>query len=251
MSFLDPVMNPLLTIPPFWALLIITFIITLAVTLVYKYTTDQNRMKELKEEQKKYQKEMKELRADPEKMLKVQKKAMQSNLEYMKHSFKSTIYTLIPILLLFSWLNTHFAYYPIQPGQSFTITATFKDGAFGNVTLDPGSLGLQSAAMQKVPEAAGTVQWKLKATQNGEQFVTLSYKEESYKQKLLITTERDYLPPEQLISDSKLAKIRTDLAAVQPFGDFSLFGWHPGWFATYIILSLILTTLLRKIMNVY
>jgi uncharacterized membrane protein (DUF106 family) len=36
-----------------------------------------------------------------------------------------------------------------------------------------------------------------------------------------------------------------------PLGAFSLLGWHPGWLGTYIILSLIISLLLRKVMKVY
>jgi len=38
---------------------------------------------------------------------------------------------------------------------------------------------------------------------------------------------------------------------VHPFGEsFNLFGWYPGWLATYIILSIGLSTLFRKLFDV-
>ena len=36
-----------------------------------------------------------------------------------------------------------------------------------------------------------------------------------------------------------------------PFGDFSLFGWKPGWLGTYIILSIILSFVIRKLLKVH
>jgi uncharacterized membrane protein (DUF106 family) len=37
---------------------------------------------------------------------------------------------------------------------------------------------------------------------------------------------------------------------LHPFGEnFSIFSWKPGWVATYIIFSLIISMLLRKILN--
>jgi len=74
---LDSVFNPLLNLPTLWAVILLSFLISLIITVVYKYTTDQNLMKQLKSEMKEFQKEIKELRKEPEKAMQVQKKSMQ------------------------------------------------------------------------------------------------------------------------------------------------------------------------------
>ena len=52
-SFLDPVLNaifdPLLSLGPFWALLVISLIVSTLITLIYKWVTDQDLMKRLKD----------------------------------------------------------------------------------------------------------------------------------------------------------------------------------------------------------
>jgi len=101
MAFLDPILNPvllpLLNWSPFWGICLVAFIISLLITLAYKLFTNQNEVKRLKEEQKEFQKRIKELRQNPEEMMKVQKDAMKKNMEYMKHSFKPTLITMLPI----------------------------------------------------------------------------------------------------------------------------------------------------------
>ena len=57
-SFLDPLMGPVMSLPNPWNLLLISFILTAIITLLYKFLTDQKMMKELKAEMKGYQKEM-------------------------------------------------------------------------------------------------------------------------------------------------------------------------------------------------
>src|SRR3989338_11025380 len=136
MPFLSPIMDPLLVLPPLWIVIIISLVVTLIITLIYKWTTDQNLMKQLKDELKEFQKEMKELKAHPEKMMEVQKKAMQTNMKYMSHSMRSTLVTFVPIILLFGWMNANIAYDPILPGQEFTITAKFAANTFGTISLD-------------------------------------------------------------------------------------------------------------------
>ena len=49
-TLLDPIMAPLLKLPVIWAVIIVSFFVALLITVVYKYITDQDMMKELKDE---------------------------------------------------------------------------------------------------------------------------------------------------------------------------------------------------------
>ena len=247
-SIFSPWLGLVLPLPPIWAILIISAFITLLVTIVYKYTTNQREMKVIKEDLKKHQKDMKETK-DTKKLMEIQKKALDLNMKYMMSSFKSTLYTFIPIIIIFAWLNMHIAYYPLYPGQPFTVTAQFAEGAAGNMTLSSiPDLNIDSATKEIVNNS---VVWNLNGTA-GEYKLKLDYFTESYDQSILITSDRTYINPQKPISNSKLKMIIVGNKSVKPFGDdFSLFGWHPGWLATYIILSIGLSTLFRKIFDVY
>lgn len=100
-SLLNPIFGPLLKLPPLWAIIIISLVIAILITLVYKWMTDQHLMKSLKDDIKKFQKEMKELKHEPQKVMAIQKKAMQTNMKYMMHSMKPTLVTFLPIILIF------------------------------------------------------------------------------------------------------------------------------------------------------
>lgn len=84
----------------------ISFIITLAMTLVTKYFTNQKRMKELKDTQKDCQKKLKEHKDNPKELEKIQKEMMSSSMELMKHSFKPMLITTIPLLLVLFWIRS-------------------------------------------------------------------------------------------------------------------------------------------------
>ncbi|OYT41536.1 hypothetical protein B6U80_01185 [Candidatus Pacearchaeota archaeon ex4484_26] len=86
-------------------MIVISFIISIFITLIYKYATNQQEMKRLKDELKELQKKAKEHKNEPEKVLEIQKELASKNLEYMKHSFKPMIYTFIPIIIVFWWLK--------------------------------------------------------------------------------------------------------------------------------------------------
>ena len=107
-SFLDPILEPFMSIPSPWNLFLLSFILTLIMTLLYKFMTDQKLMKELKDEMKELQSEMKTLKDSPEKMMEVQKKAMERNMKYLLQSLKPTLITFIPVLIIFSWMRQYY-----------------------------------------------------------------------------------------------------------------------------------------------
>lgn len=242
-TLLDPIFRPLLGLPPFIAILIIAFVITLAITLVYKYATDQNRMKHLKQKVKEYQEKMKKARNDPEKMMKLQKEAMKYNGELMKHSFKPTLYTLIPILIIFGWLNAHMAFYNLAPNEPFTITAERADGFSGGVAL--------RAEPPLTIERNGTdLRWTASGDAGSYKLIFEPDSGEPVEKRVLITEERRYENPEERYKDALIRQVTIGNSPVKPLGGLSLFGWHPGWLGTYILLSVALSIGLRKLLRV-
>lgn len=90
-----------------WNIILMSFILTFIITIMYKLLTDQILLKELKNQVKQHQKEMRNHRHDQQKMMEIQKKAMSLNLKYMKHSMKPMLFTFIPIILIFGWLRNN------------------------------------------------------------------------------------------------------------------------------------------------
>ena len=165
-NLLNPVFDPLLALPMVWVVVIMAFVITLIITVIYKLTTNQSLMKDLKNEMKELQKEMKELRSQPEKMMVVQKKAMQTNMKYMSHSMRSMLFTFVPIILIFGWMNSHLAFEPIMPGQDFTTSVLFYDGVKGDVELRvPEGLILNGENIKKIDN--NEVKWVLNGEEGG------------------------------------------------------------------------------------
>jgi len=108
-AILDPTAGALLNWDISWGMIVIVFVITLITTLVQKYATDQEALKELKKEQKEIQKQMKECKEHPEKMMEFQKKQMKLFPKQMKLSMRAIAYTGIPFILFFKWFYDFFA----------------------------------------------------------------------------------------------------------------------------------------------
>ncbi len=251
-SFLDPVLSPifqpLLNESPFLTVLILAFLITLIITVIYKFATNQNEMKRLKDEQKEFQTRMKGLRDNPEEMKKVQKEAMKKNMDYMKHSMKATLITFLPIILIFGWMNAHLAYEPIYPGETFSITAQFEEGITGDATLLVfEGTEILSEATQKINSG---VTWKLKSIK-GEHDLVVKVGDDEQTKKVLITKEVAYAEEVTSYDHSDIKSIKINYNKLKPLGDMSFLGWKPGWLGLYIIFSILFSVVLRKIMKVY
>lgn len=100
-----PITNNLSTT---WSILVLSFIITLFITLAYKFLSNQTEIKRLKDEAKELKKEMKTTKNDPEKLMQIQKQSMQKSMETFRHSMKPMFFYMIPLLLVFGWMSKTF-----------------------------------------------------------------------------------------------------------------------------------------------
>ena len=113
-NFFNTIFYPFMLIGKLYGLIVLSIILTFVVTIIYKYTTKQKLLKDLKDEIKSLQKEMKELKGNPKKMMEVQAKMTEINLKYMSHSFKGSLITLIPMLIVYGWLRNYYTGTPLN-----------------------------------------------------------------------------------------------------------------------------------------
>lgn len=244
-DFLNPVFSPLLNLPIFWAIIVLSFMISLIITIIYKYTTDQNLMKQLKEEMKAFQKQIKELKKEPERAMAIQKKSMRTNMKYMMQSMKSTLYSFIPIILIFGWMNANFAYEPIMPGQEFTTTIFLEDNTDGRIELSvPQGIEISGATKKEIIDGKAT--WLLSG-KRGEYLFEYIFDGKKYNKEVLIS-EKQYKDPIKKVRDENVRSIEIEHNKRILI---NLFGWKLGWLATYIISAIIFSILIRKAIKVY
>ena len=248
-SFLDPVLDFLfgwvLLLHPTIAILILAFLVSLIITLCYKYFTDQDLMKQLKTEIKEFQKEMKELKHDPSKAMQVQKKAMETNLKYTMQSLRPTLVTFIPIILIFGWLQGNLAWEPIMPGEEFIAEALFSVEDGNAILIAPEGIEIINNPTQTI--AAGKASWGLRA-QQGEYFLEIHWKDLIKTKKIISTSKQKYEEPITIVNEQGWDKIQV---VHNKLITFNLFGWKLGWLGGYIIFSIIFSLVLRKLLKIY
>lgn len=247
LDFLNPMLNlvfgPFLKMTPFLAVLLISLIISLLITLVYKFFTNQAAMKDIKDQIKAYQQQIKALKDNPQEALGIQKKSMELNMTYMRHSFKATFITFIPIIIIFGWFNTHFAFMPLQPGEEFSVSVSVDKGYGGNITVIADK-GMNVVGDAVVVPVNGFSAFNFKADK-GSHLIELKADGKSFVKDVVVGSVN---APKFKTYDGpvKSVAINYNKLVVMP-----LFGWNLGWLGSYIIFSIVLSMLLRKVLKVY
>ncbi|MEM4366050.1 MAG: EMC3/TMCO1 family protein [Candidatus Woesearchaeota archaeon] len=243
----DFLFGPLLKLSPLLTVLVISFVISLLTVLIYKWTTNQQLMKQLKEELKAFQQKIRQLKDHPEEALEVQKKMMETNMRYMRHSFKPMLFTFLPIILLFGWMNAHLAYEPIKPGQEFSVALNFAKGTRGslNVSLPEGLTLLENKTVELESD---TTILRMKAEKEGRYLLEFDIEGKSYTKELLVSTQRVYAKPIESYRTLPLKSIRI---GNPPAKLLNLGFVRLGWLWTYILFSITFSILLRKALRVY
>ncbi|MCX6709748.1 MAG: EMC3/TMCO1 family protein [Candidatus Woesearchaeota archaeon] len=244
-AILDPVFMPILKISPLLAIAAISFLITLIITFIYKWTTNQKLMKELKDKLGSYQQQMKEAKNDQKKLMQMNAEVMKINGDYMKYSLKSTLISWIPILIIFAWMSSNLAYYPIAPGQEFNLTVKFAPGTTGNMSISATpNLLIAGETTRQIENSM--VQWTVLGTE-GDYTIDLDFENSTYQKKVKITTGTKYEAP----VERGTGKIKSIEVGNKPIVAVNIFGLKLGWFWTYFILAIFFNSMLRKLLKIY
>jgi len=115
-AVLDPSAGVLLNWNLTLGMLIIVLIINILTTIIQKYATDQEALRELKKEQKILQEEMKKYRDHPEKMAELSKKQFAFFPRTMKLTSRAIMFTGVPFILFFRWFGDIFLAMEVTTG---------------------------------------------------------------------------------------------------------------------------------------
>ena len=267
------IIDSVLSFPPLLVLLAIGFLVSLFVTLVSKFFTNQKVLKKLKEEVNEIRDSLKEFKHDVAKMAELNRRMLHKSTEQMRHSLRSLFFTMIPLLLLIAWMHSNVAAENIMPGDTFSVIvekdARVAEQVAVSVTAIGATLADESSADKTLNEGllSTTQQWDFIAGEEG--IARISYlinNEENYTQDVFVTSAWDYNDPViekdkkflgvryasgEILPSSPISRIVVQLEPVRPFGNLSIFGWNPGWLFTYVLFTLIFSLLLRKALKVY
>ena len=240
---------------PFLIVLGASLILSIFIALVYKLTTDQGEMRRLRERMKSLQQQVKERKGDQDEQMRLSSEMLKANSEYMKKTLKSSLYTIIPAMILFWFLLTQVAFAPISPGGEFSIlvnhaedidpthTQIILPGGFSHEdTIHPGDETRTLRENQAV--------FVLRAPmEEGTYAVSLENSGVRVERDIIVTQGREYAQQDTRYDDvfeSARIEYQSLTILTLPFWPHQM-----NWLWLYIIFSIVLGQLFRKLLRVY
>ena len=221
-------------------------------------------MKELQQEMKSLRAEIKNTK-DTGQAGSLNKRLMEKTMKQMMHSMKSTFITIIPIFFIFGWMGGNLAFVQAMPGEELTASITFDPQTSGVASIYSETLEILTNETQQISD--DKVMWNLKGAE-GDHELLYTFGDETYKRKVKITNKWEYEDPylekkrtllgvinlgddNPIKPESKIRRVAVDLRSLHPFGGLEIFGWQPGWLATYFFFTLLFTFPMRRLMKVH
>ena len=226
------VFDPLLAFVPVIAVTIFAIVILIIINLIYKFLINQQEAKYIKERTKELNEQMKseQKAGNNEKVKELMSQLMTENSKMMRLTMKPMLVSFIVIILFLPWLSSNF-------GDQ---TTELQNNA-GNITIDDELYFVQLDGDQvSIEGSAASISFTTSAIEEDRRFeINNKYYVISYEEKGGFI----FTHPEQM----KFAKV----VALLPEGvSLPLFGNEFGWLGWYLIVSIPLMILIRKILKI-
>lgn len=166
----DVILWPFKGLPDFWGLTFIAIIIGFIAVLLFKYVSNQKKLKTIMNNIKMRFSEIILYRDDMRQILKAQKEILKQNILYFLNTIKPAIPIVIVVLLTLSQINLRYSIQPIAPGEPITIKVTAaktSDLEFQEIGMIlPKGFEILTPAFHD--PGGNEVQWKIRAHEPGE-----------------------------------------------------------------------------------
>lgn len=244
LSFLDPILQPLILLNPIIGLVFVCVIIAVFQTLVTKYSTDQIVVKHVRAEIKKLQKQLSEHKSQPDKLMEIQTKMMELNGQILKQQIKPMFISMIPMLLVVGWIFTHLTHMPLELNEPVEISVHVKDVTEVMLATNASQVTIVSNTTQKVVD--GVASFTIQANSYGTYPLTFRAGEATTNV-TVIFDDFKYSRPDAVLKDKPFTKLQVGLKPrkILSFGSFYING-----FWAYILFSIVFSLIFRKVFDV-
>lgn len=164
----DVFFYPFVHLPPLWGLLSISVLTGLLMLFIFRYTSNQEGIRRVKDRIKAHFFEIRLFKDDLGLMLEAQKKILKLNLTYMKHSLKPMAVLIIPVVLIMIQVGVRFDRSPLEIGESAILKIKYEDSASfqgGAAVSSLKGIRVETDALRVFSE--NEMNWRIKALEEG------------------------------------------------------------------------------------
>lgn len=251
-GFFDLTLRPLQSLSPLWPLSLVSLMAGLLMLLVFRYVSDQQRIRKTKNAIKAHVLELWLFRDDPRIMLSSQGQILRLNGRYLKLALKPLLVVIFPMALILVYLEGWFGYRPLRPGEAAIVSMQVTAGEVG--LLQGASLATNDGLSVETPPLrippARQVDWRIRAQALGTHILQVEVSGQKVEKTLIVSDKLVPVSPRRVLDRfwSKLLNPRempipTDSPVEQiqigyPARSVAIFGWEMHWIGVFFIVSI-------------
>jgi uncharacterized membrane protein (DUF106 family) len=271
-ALFDLLQTPFRGLPPLVGLVVWSVVTAVAMLLVFKRTSNQAELEEVKRRIHACLFEIRLFNDDLRAILSAQVEIMRHNLGYLRLSLKPMLWMIVPFVLVIAQLQYHYGYRPLHPGDEVLLTVELDDGWAERLGLGDAAArpplevrlpdGLELTSPGVWAPSLDEISWRLTARDWGEYELGLELGGDTELKSVSVSRALERVSPVRpspdfvsqltwpaeapLPADSAIRSISLDY----PEATIGAFGWELkweyGWMVIFFVLSIVFAFALRK-----
>jgi uncharacterized membrane protein (DUF106 family) len=247
----DLLFFPFRNMNPWVAMILVSLLTGLLMLWIYKYTSNQQGIKSVKDKIKAHLLELRLYKDNFQATLQAQKKILAYNMKYMFYALKPMLVMIIPIVLMLIQMDLWFGY-RLMPGESVLLKVKLDRGPLQtDLTLQaPSGVEIETPALRIDQEKE--IDWRVKGNREGEYQLAFTVNNQTFTKQLVVSQK-----PLVKISPARVRSGFLDrlldpgeppippglpvsrVEVVYPGQEMNLFGWSVHWLVAFFILSIV------------
>ena len=258
-SLLDYPLGWMLSLPRDLTIVLVALGTSLLLTLVRKWTTDQNMMRRCRDDLVRLAQLKREAKQAGDKPALKRMQATEGVIKWtqMKAELLGLAVSIAPIALLATWAYERLEYLPPKTNQNIVIRAEFPLSSVDHLThiVLPAGIETTGAPIQVVrkvsDDAKGVAEWNVRMTNAGESELLIRHRGETVRHPLS-AGQRNYAAPVVEHNDGSILATKTVLEQPKFLGlvpGIDRIGFAP-WLVAYLVLAVVMAPCLRRVLKV-
>lgn len=265
-GFFNLVITPFKAMDPIWSLALFSLLIGIIMLVIFRYTSDQQKIRETKSKIRAYIFELSLFKDEIGIVLSAQKNIFIYNLKYIKYALKPMLFMMIPLVLILIQLESWYGHRPLKPDESAIVSLKLHEGghSLSDIKLTAGGGIAVETPPLRIPDQ-NEIDWRIRARDTGDQYLTFNVPGGEIRQKVIVS-EKGLVQVSPLASastsgftdallnpalgplpgDSPVEQIRIDYPAMS----IEIYKWHVHWLVIVFVLSIVFGFALKGMFRV-
>jgi len=236
------------------AMTALSLLTALLMLLVYRLTSNQQRIRAVKDKIIAHLLEMRLYKDSLRITFRAQGNILWYNLKYLGHSARPMLVMIVPLVLAIIHIDQWFGYESLNPGEAAIVKVRLKEGyqpSHEIVSVEPSpGFSIETSALRIDKE--GEVDWRLRAAEPGSWDLIVMVNNQAVAKRIVVgdrslsrispaKVARNWIdqllnPGEAAISETSAVKM---IEIGYPARRMAVFGWRLHWLIVYLVLSVV------------